>query len=118
MNKEVNENSSGLTDMQEISGAGKFFLIGDEKFEVLPATLEQLEEVADLYNDHVHPVMIANFIQSNSKEKDKEGKDAIKNRDALYKLLDTAFAGKVLREKLRKLRRDQVREILDFFLID
>ncbi|KJR97952.1 MAG: hypothetical protein VR68_11615 [Peptococcaceae bacterium BRH_c4a] len=105
MFKELQDNDA-LSEMQQISGAGKIFVIDGEKFEVLPATLGQLEEVADLWNEKIHPVVLANFLKANKE-----------NREHLYKLLGMAFAGKVSQEKFKSLRRDQVKEILDFFLI-
>lgn len=103
----VNAVKNGLSEMKEIAGAGKFFEVDGEKFEVIPATLGQLEEVADLWNEQIHPVLVVNFFKVN-KEK----------RDNLYKLLSMAFAGNVPEDKLKKLRRNQAKEILDFFLID
>ncbi len=105
------------SELQQISGKGKLFEIAGEKYEVLPATLEQLEEIADLWNEKVHPVIVLNFTQKaiGADGKPLDGKD---KKEALYKLLNMAFDGQVSADRLRKLRRDQVKEVIDFFLID
>ncbi len=107
-----------LSEMQRISGTGKKFKVGGEEFEVLPATLGQLEEVADLWNEKVHHIIIFNFLSKKIKEDGSIGSaDNKESKKSLYKLLDMAFGGKVSVDKLKGLRRDQAKEILDFFLV-
>lgn len=107
-----------LSEMQQISGAGKKFKIGEEEFEVLPATLGQLEEVADLWNEKIHHIIIFNFLSKKIKEDGSIGTaDNKESKESLYKILGIAFDNKVPMDKLKKVRRDQVEGILDFFLI-
>lgn len=97
-----------MSELTEATGRGKKYKIGDEEFEVMPATLFELEEVADLYNESVSPLIVANFV----------GEDKQKKTEALYQVLGKAFRNTVPIEKLKKLNRVEVKEIINFFLVD
>ena len=96
-----------MGEINEALGIGKKFIIDGQEYEVLPATLEEIELVAEAYGKTMTNVT-GNFLFDDSGEK----------KEALYQVLEVAFGGKVDRDKLKKLRRNQVDEIIKFFLVD
>lgn len=107
-----------MGEINETLGRGKFYEIDGEQFEVMPATLGDLEEVAEIFNEKVSPVMFANFIDrevpiNGKKTKVTKGE----SMEGLYTLLGKAFRGKCPKDKLKKLDRVEVNEIIEFFLI-
>ena len=100
-----------MGELNEVFGKGKKYTIDGTEYEVKPATLEDLEEVGDLYNNKVFPSPSANFMQFKD-EKPEVRKARIAN---LYKLLDKSFRGQCPKDKLKKLDIVEVKEILDYF---
>lgn len=94
-----------MGEINDALGIRKYKIDGQE-YEVLPATLEEIELVAEAYGKTTANVT-GNFMF-----KDGESKEA------LYQVLEVAFGGKVERDKLKKLRRNEVQEIIRFFLVD
>ena len=102
--------------LNEALGKGKKYTIDGVEYEVMPAVLEDLEDVGDLYNNKVYSNISANFMRfkdDNGKDEKKEIRDErISN---LYKLLGKAFSGAVPKDKLKKLDIVEVKEIIDYF---
>lgn len=100
-----------MGEINEALGKGKKYTIDGKEYEVLPATLADLEEVADIAMKITEGVAFNFFQFPGEKEKDLEVR-----KSALFKILEKAFRGEVPKEKLKQLRRDEVKEITDFFL--
>jgi len=96
-----------MGEINEALGIGKKYKIDGQEYEVLPATLEEIELVIEAFNKTKGNVAY-NFMVD----------DAGESKKALYQVLEVAFGGKVDRDKLKKLRRNEVKEIVNFFLVD
>jgi hypothetical protein len=102
-----------MGEIGEALGRGKKFKVDGKDYEVMPATLGDLEELMEVFPKVVTGNVMLNFVQFTDDE--PGAKQA--RIDALYLVLDKAFRGKVSREKLKTLRRDEVKPIIDFFLV-
>ena len=96
-----------MGEINEALGIGKKYTIDGQEYEVLPATLEEIELVVEAYGK-TRANVASNFMFD----------DAGESKEALYQVLEVAFGDKVERDKLKKLRRNEVKEIIDFFLVD
>ena len=96
-----------MGEINEALGIGKKYTIDGQEYEVLPATLEEIELVAEAFGK-TNSNTTYNFMVN----------DAGESKEALYQVLEVAFGGKVERDKLKKLRRNEVKEIVNFFLVD
>ena len=96
-----------MGEINETLGIGKKYKIDGQEYEVLPATLEEIELVIEAFSK-TNPHVTYNFMAGDDGEK----------KEALYQVLEVAFGGKVERDKLKKLRRNEVKEIVNFFLVD
>ncbi len=96
-----------MGEINEALGIGKKYMIDGQEYTVMPATLEEIELVIEAYGK-TRANVASNFMFGDKEE----------SKEALYQVLEVAFDGKVEREKLKKLRRDEVNEIIKFFLVD
>lgn len=96
-----------MGEINETLGIGKKYKIVGKEYEILPATLEEIEQVIEAYGK-TRGTVVGNFMFDDKDE----------SKDAMYQVLEVAFGGKVSREKLKKLRRNEVDEIIKFFLVD
>jgi len=96
-----------MAEINEALGIGKKYKVDGQEYEVFPATLEEIELVIEAYGK-TNPHIVYNFMTGDDGEK----------KEALYQVLEVAFGGKVKRDKLKKLRRNEVKEIVNFFLVD
>lgn len=94
-----------MGEINDALGIRKYKIDGQE-YEVLPATLEEIELVVEAFGK-TRANIVGNFMESSGEAK-----------EAIFQILEVAFGGKVDRDKLKKLRRNEVREIIDFFLVD
>lgn len=110
-----------MSELQEVFARGKKFTIGDKEYEVRPATLGDIEEVAELIPLVITGNITFNFIQFTD-DVTKGKSDAKKVKDervkALYTILDRAFRGSCPKDELKQLDRLEVKEIIDYFLLD
>lgn len=95
-----------MGEINEALGNGRKFKIAGKEYDVVPATIGEIEDLAEAYGKTRNTV-VGNFLAN-------DNGDA---KEALYKVLEAAFGGKVKRETLKKLRRDEVQEIIEFFLV-
>ena len=102
-----------MGEIGEALGRGKKFKVDGKEYEVMPATLGDLEEVMEAYPKVITSHVAFNFFGF---REDEPGEKQAR-MDALYLVLEKAFRGKVSRDKLKTLRRDEVRPIIDFFLV-
>ena len=96
-----------MGEINEVLGIGKKYKIDGQEYEVLPATLEEIELVIEAFGK-TNSNTTYNFMGNDDGEK----------KEALYQVLEVAFGGKAGRDKLKKLRRNEVKEIVNFFLVD
>lgn len=94
-----------MGEINDALGIRKYKVDGQE-YDIFPATLEEIELVVEAFGK-TRASMVGNFMEPTGESK-----------EAIFQILEVAFGGKVGRDKLKKLRRNEVREIIDFFLVD